>query len=228
MTPLLLMRALALNCLSWPMEIGRILPRQCRPDRIGAGLVAAVAGRTGGGFGRAGVGGAFRHGERCSANSQDQPNPSASSTSCATNSQGIEELYTSIPLRQFQRERLPFSPVFYSVPQPSASSRRIQARKWQFAVARMPVNPAPSTPSPGRRALARTSKTPGRTRLVNFFELTPGARPRSICRATGYAAAGPRVEIAGWAELIEGLGPRQSLRGLMLIRRLAARHPARR
>lgn len=67
----------------------------------------------------------------------------------------------------------------------------------------------------GRRSLARTSKTPGRTRLVNFFELTPGAR---LIDLPGYGyAAGPRVEIAGWAELIEGLGPRQSLRGLMLI-----------
>jgi GTP-binding protein len=67
----------------------------------------------------------------------------------------------------------------------------------------------------GRRSLARTSKTPGRTRLLNFFELTPGAR---LIDLPGYGyAAGPRTEIAGWAELIQGLAPRQSLRGLMLI-----------
>ena len=67
----------------------------------------------------------------------------------------------------------------------------------------------------GRRSLARTSKTPGRTRLLNFFELTPGAR---LIDLPGYGyAAGPRTEIAGWADLIQGLAPRQSLRGLMLI-----------
>jgi GTP-binding protein len=67
----------------------------------------------------------------------------------------------------------------------------------------------------GRRSLARTSKTPGRTRLLNFFELAPGAR---LIDLPGYGyAAGPRSEIAGWAQLIQGLAPRQSLRGLMLI-----------
>ena len=28
----------------------------------------------------------------------------------------------------------------------------------------------------GRKGLARTSRTPGATRLINFFELTPGRR----------------------------------------------------
>jgi GTP-binding protein len=66
-----------------------------------------------------------------------------------------------------------------------------------------------------RRALARTSKTPGRTRLLNFFELAPGAR---LIDLPGYGyASGPRAERAGWADLIEGLAPRQSLRGLMLV-----------
>jgi len=67
----------------------------------------------------------------------------------------------------------------------------------------------------GRRNLARTSKTPGRTRLLNFFELAPQSR---LIDLPGYGyAAGPREERAGWAELIEGLSPRQSLRGLMLV-----------
>jgi GTP-binding protein len=66
-----------------------------------------------------------------------------------------------------------------------------------------------------RRALARTSKTPGRTRLVNFFELSPGAR---LIDLPGYGyAAGPREERESWGELIEGLAPRQALRGLMLV-----------
>jgi GTP-binding protein len=66
-----------------------------------------------------------------------------------------------------------------------------------------------------RRSLARTSKTPGRTRLLNFFELAPDAR---LIDLPGYGyASGPRTERAGWADLIEGLAPRQSLRGLMLV-----------
>jgi len=66
-----------------------------------------------------------------------------------------------------------------------------------------------------RRSLARTSKTPGRTRLLNFFELAPGAR---LIDLPGYGyASGPRTERAGWADLIEGLAPRQSLHGLMLV-----------
>jgi GTP-binding protein len=67
----------------------------------------------------------------------------------------------------------------------------------------------------GRRNLARTSKTPGRTRLLNFFEIAPTAR---LIDLPGYGyAAGPREDRATWAGLIEGLTPRRSLRGLMLV-----------
>jgi GTP-binding protein len=66
-----------------------------------------------------------------------------------------------------------------------------------------------------RRSLARSSKTPGRTRLVNFFELAAGAR---LIDLPGYGYAhGPRAEREGWGELIEALAPRHSLRGLMLV-----------
>jgi len=66
-----------------------------------------------------------------------------------------------------------------------------------------------------RRALARTSKTPGRTRLVNFFELAPNER---LIDLPGYGyAQGPRTERESWGELIEALAPRHSLRGLMLV-----------
>jgi GTP-binding protein len=67
----------------------------------------------------------------------------------------------------------------------------------------------------GRKSLARTSKTPGRTRLLNFFELSPGAR---LIDLPGYGyAAGPREDRLGWGRLIEALAPRQSLKGLMLV-----------
>jgi GTP-binding protein len=66
-----------------------------------------------------------------------------------------------------------------------------------------------------RRALARTSKTPGRTRLLNFFELAPEQR---IVDLPGYGyAQGPPPERDAWARLVEALGERQSLRGLFLI-----------
>lgn len=67
----------------------------------------------------------------------------------------------------------------------------------------------------GRRALARISKTPGRTRLLNFFELAPGAR---LIDLPGYGyAAGPPTDRVHWAHLIDALAERRSLRGLLLV-----------
>ncbi len=66
-----------------------------------------------------------------------------------------------------------------------------------------------------RHGLARTSKTPGRTRLLNFFSL--GAE-RRLVDLPGYGfAEGPRVERAGWGPLIDALRPRVSLIGLFLV-----------
>jgi GTP-binding protein len=66
-----------------------------------------------------------------------------------------------------------------------------------------------------RHGLARTSKTPGRTRLLNFFELAPGRR---IVDLPGYGyASGPEAERRGWQPLIEALHARTSLKGLFLI-----------
>ena len=67
----------------------------------------------------------------------------------------------------------------------------------------------------GRRALARISKTPGRTRLLNFFELTPGCRIVDL-PGYGYAAAGA-AERSSWAPMTTALARRASLRGLFLI-----------
>ncbi len=66
-----------------------------------------------------------------------------------------------------------------------------------------------------RQGLARTSKTPGRTRLLNFFELGPQQR---IVDLPGYGyAAGPEAERLSWRPLIDALRGRQSLCGLFLI-----------
>lgn len=67
-----------------------------------------------------------------------------------------------------------------------------------------------------RNSLARTSKTPGRTQLVNFFELTPGRRLVDL-PGYGYAKVPPRMQ-AHWRELVGGyLETRNSLMGLLLI-----------
>ena len=66
-----------------------------------------------------------------------------------------------------------------------------------------------------RQGLARTSKTPGRTRLLNFFELAPMQR---IVDLPGYGyATGPEAERRTWQPLIDALAGRDSLRGWFLI-----------
>jgi GTP-binding protein len=66
-----------------------------------------------------------------------------------------------------------------------------------------------------RHGLARTSKTPGRTRLLNFFELLPGKR---LVDLPGYGyASGPASERRTWQPLINALHARASLHGLFVI-----------
>ncbi len=67
----------------------------------------------------------------------------------------------------------------------------------------------------GRQGLARTSKTPGRTRLINFFELEPLARIVDL-PGYGYASA-PESEQREWPRLIRALRARASLAGLFVI-----------
>jgi len=67
----------------------------------------------------------------------------------------------------------------------------------------------------GRRALARISKLPGRTRLLNFFELTPGRRIVDL-PGFGFAAAST-AERASWESMTTALSQRAALRGLFLL-----------
>ena len=73
----------------------------------------------------------------------------------------------------------------------------------------------------GRKTLARTSNTPGRTRQVNFFDL--GGRLMVVdLPGYGYARA-PKTEIAEWTALIEDyLRGRAQLRRVCLL--IDARH----
>ncbi len=67
-----------------------------------------------------------------------------------------------------------------------------------------------------RRALARTSRTPGRTQLINFFELDPGRRLVDL-PGYGYANVPERVR-RQWGTLMDAyFRQRASLGGLFLI-----------
>jgi len=67
-----------------------------------------------------------------------------------------------------------------------------------------------------RRGFARTSKTPGRTQLINFFELTAGRRLVDL-PGYGYARV-TRALQEHWRELLgEYFEARRSLAGLLLV-----------
>ena len=74
----------------------------------------------------------------------------------------------------------------------------------------------------GRKGLARTSRTPGATRLVNFFELEPGRR---LVDLPGYGfAAVPGEMRRHWGALVESyFARRTSLRGVVVV--MDVRHP---
>jgi GTP-binding protein len=73
-----------------------------------------------------------------------------------------------------------------------------------------------------QRGLARTSKTPGRTQLINVFSMQPGAR---LIDLPGYGFAAVPLEVKQrWHVLIDAyFKTRQSLKGLILV--MDARHP---
>ena len=73
-----------------------------------------------------------------------------------------------------------------------------------------------------RKGLARTSKTPGATRLVNFFELRPGRR---LVDLPGYGFAAVSGDLRRhWADLVgRYFRSRQALRGVVVV--MDVRHP---
>ncbi len=74
----------------------------------------------------------------------------------------------------------------------------------------------------GQRGLARTSKTPGRTQQINFFDLGAGRRLVDL-PGYGYAKV-PQLLKARWQRSLgEYLQIRESLRGLVLL--MDCRHP---
>jgi GTP-binding protein len=73
-----------------------------------------------------------------------------------------------------------------------------------------------------QQGLARTSKTPGRTQLLNFFEINDKQRLVDL-PGYGYAKVPPAVKLE-WHKLMETyLHDRQSLCGIVLV--MDVRHP---
>lgn len=66
-----------------------------------------------------------------------------------------------------------------------------------------------------RRGLARTSRTPGRTQLYNYFQLAPGLR---LVDLPGYGHASVSAATrASWGPLAEALRRRRSFAALLLV-----------
>ncbi len=70
--------------------------------------------------------------------------------------------------------------------------------------------------------LARTSKTPGRTQLINFFEIDPGVRIVDL-PGYGFAKVPDRVKREWQKNMNEYLELRKSLKALVLV--MDIRHP---
>jgi GTP-binding protein len=74
----------------------------------------------------------------------------------------------------------------------------------------------------GRKHLAFTSKTPGRTQTINFYSLGDAARLVDL-PGYGYARV-PRSQRAQWRDLVGSyLGSRSNLAGIVVV--MDARHP---
>jgi len=66
-----------------------------------------------------------------------------------------------------------------------------------------------------RSGLARTSRTPGRTQLYNYFQLAPGQR---LVDLPGYGHAKAHVTVReSWGPLAEALRARDSFAALLLV-----------
>lgn len=77
----------------------------------------------------------------------------------------------------------------------------------------------------GNKKLARTSKTPGRTQLINFFQISGTETPARLVDLPGYgyAKVAQSVQRAWQQNLSDYLHQRQSLGGLILL--MDIRHP---
>ncbi len=75
----------------------------------------------------------------------------------------------------------------------------------------------------GIKNLARTSKTPGRTQLINLFTVRDEAHRLVDLPGYGYAKVSEKTKLAWQKHLAEYLEVRKSLKGLILL--MDIRHP---
>ncbi|GAA5112314.1 ribosome biogenesis GTP-binding protein YihA/YsxC [Orbus sasakiae] len=73
-----------------------------------------------------------------------------------------------------------------------------------------------------QKSLARTSKTPGRTQLINLFEVEPNCRLVDL-PGYGYAQVPEEVKRKWQKSLAEYLQKRESLKGIVIL--MDIRHP---
>lgn len=73
-----------------------------------------------------------------------------------------------------------------------------------------------------QKSLARTSKTPGRTQLINLFEIEPNCRLVDL-PGYGYAQVPEEVKRKWQRSLAEYLQKRESLKGIVIL--MDIRHP---
>lgn len=75
-----------------------------------------------------------------------------------------------------------------------------------------------------QKALARTSRTPGRTQLINFFSVGDDSQCRLVdLPGYGYAKVPEKVKLEWQRHLAEYLQQRASIKGLVLV--MDVRHP---
>lgn len=73
-----------------------------------------------------------------------------------------------------------------------------------------------------QKALARTSKTPGRTQLLNFFELDPSRRLVDL-PGYGFAKVAEKIKAQWQLTLADYISKRACLKGMVLL--MDIRHP---
>ncbi|QIW15357.1 YihA family ribosome biogenesis GTP-binding protein [Pasteurellaceae bacterium RH1A] len=73
-----------------------------------------------------------------------------------------------------------------------------------------------------QKSLARTSKTPGRTQLINLFEVEPNCKLVDL-PGYGYAAVPEQMKLQWQKSLAEYLQDRECLRGVVIL--MDIRHP---
>ena len=205
-------------------DVPGVLSGEVGPFWVNAVAIDAVASGADGGFGCARFGVALREGEWCQAKTQGENGEGGG--------KGLGDRHFSRLRASGGGAKVYTKPPFSCLRGCAGVSRFPKAHFLLSAAApaQFPAEPGVEVAFAGRsnagkssainaiaerKALARTSKTPGQTRLLNYFELEPGHR---IVDLPGYGYAEVRPdERRKWGPLIDALRRRELLRGLLLV-----------